>query len=145
MTKRHERTPLAEYLNALWDDIKGSLGPMSGRDMEAAEAMRREIVVVLEVIRDECLKAQQQSRLRRRVMLYGAEARGRVLRAIGMPDGHRAWMRLGKVDERVVEAALRRRKAGNEVKVRRSRAVGEALARVEAEGQAGFEQVMPDE
>jgi hypothetical protein len=100
---KNPKTELARHLLWLWDGIRGPLATIQDRDMEAAEAARRELSVIFECLVDEARTVQAQSRARKRSALYGPEASGRFLACLGIPEGHRAWKRLDSVEERAHE------------------------------------------
>lgn len=99
----NRRTELALHLAHLWDEIRGPLAVSQRRDMEACEAARRELAVIFEVLVDEARALRDQSRAGQRNALYGPEASGRFLLALGIPEGHRAWRRLDSVEARAQE------------------------------------------
>jgi hypothetical protein len=103
MVSRHARTPLAEHLNRQWDLVRGQLGAIQDADAEAVEMARREICVILEVLADEVQRVKRESRARDRDALYGPEASGRFLDALGIPSDHRAWRRLDSIEARAQE------------------------------------------
>jgi hypothetical protein len=91
---RHPTTDLQKDLQYKWDLIRGPLGAIHDRDIEAAENARLEIMVVFEAIADEVARIKRESRAIQRAALYGPDADGRILAALGIPDGHRCWKRL---------------------------------------------------
>jgi hypothetical protein len=151
VTRRHERTELVWYANLLWDEIKGALGRIDDTEPEASEAIRRDIVVVMEILAGEAKEARRLSRLKLRSRLYGPGAEGRILAALGIPPEHRTWLRLGRMNSRAVEAKIRAALARKERNERRRRAIAQAAAEASArfdmeEGPAstGFTQVVPE-
>lgn len=91
---KHGTTETQKNLQYKWDKIRAPLGAVQDRDLDAAENARLEIMVVFEAIADEVARMKRESQSNQRLALYGPESEGRILAALGIPDGHRCWKRL---------------------------------------------------
>lgn len=110
MSARHPATEIQKYMNELYDKTRAVLWK-EGVNPGAAEDVRRELAVILEVVRDEVVKLVKSGELEE-----GYEP-GAILEVLEIPGQHRVWRRLDAVqgDAREHSEALFLRVTGGQI------------------------------